>query len=1464
MKNITPRPFSTRAAGFSLAGVLGASLLVTLVPSQVVSAEAPAGEYIVTFDAASNLSSKLRKEMQLGNAVTDVFTSAADGFVATLDSDDVARLRKDSDVSSIELNKVVRLVDDAPVANTSTVASGRYIVRLKSTASFAAAASIASAVGATNVTSFRNVFTGFAADLSASAVAELTANTNVESIELDSVVSISADQANPTWGLDRIDQRNLPMNNIYSYANSGTGVTAYVVDTGILATHSEFAGRVSAGFSSISDGRGTTDCHGHGTHVAGTLGGSTFGVAKATTLVPVRVMSCSGSGSTSGVIAGIDWIIGDHQAGVPAVANMSLGGASSNALNAAVARGVADGVVFVVAAGNDGVDACRYSPASAASAVTVGATGATDVRARFSNFGSCLDIFAPGEAITSSTIGSDAARATWSGTSMASPHVAGVAALLLAATPTATVEAISQALVLNATTGLVGNAGRLSPNKLVYSGSLESAPVVAPSAPRALSAEARNASVELAWQVPSANGGANISDYVVEVSTDGSVWSTFADDVSSGLAATVTGLVNGTSYQFRVKAVNTAGTGEASNVVSARPFALGANDPFAGGIVLEGNSGAVLDSTLLATRETGEPTHGGNGGAASIWYRFTAPGNGVLSVTTRGSDFDTLLGVYSGSAVNALTVVGMNDDAPKLGVLWSKVEGNVVAGTEYSIAVDGWNARKGAVKLNWSFVASTLPIAPSVPTAPLALVASPTNNAVALTWNAPSSDGGAAVTDYVVEYAIANTTTWLTFADGTSAANAATVTGLNNDVVHYFRVRAVNSAGNSEASSVVSSTPFQSLTNDAFVAAEAIVGDAGTATGTTALATREAGEPTHGGVGGAASIWYRWVAPNNGVLTVTTQGSRFDTLLGVYSGSTMSDLRVLGMNDDAPNSSVLWSKVVGNVVEGTEYKIAIDGWNGLRGAATLNWSFVASLPPALPSAPRNASAAPANAALVVSWAVPLSDGNSPITMYKATAAPGGNTCAASTQLGCVIAGLTNGTLYTVTVVATNAVGDSPASAPSSAVAPAVPTATPVTAASWGLDRIDQRALPLDGNVTRRQTGLGVTTYIIDTGVYAGHSEFIGRVATGFSAVSDGNGTDDCQGHGTHVAGTVAGSSYGVAPRATVVPIRVLDCSGSGSTAGVIAGIDWMIAHHTAGTPAVANLSLGGSYSPAMNAAVARAVADGIVMAVAAGNENADACGVSPASEASAVTVGATEASDARAYYSNYGSCVDIFAPGSAIVSAGTSSPTARRSLSGTSMATPHVAGAAALLLEATPALTPAVVASALSISATPNVVTDPVGTANLMLYTGPASATGAGDTGVDVPPTTAPVVTTPPTIPPPTIPAPPTAVPEPIATTPTTTVPVRNAAPANAERAPRVNAVPRVSVVKKSINKVTLRISGRGKVDIYRNGKYLLTTSKKLVTLKMKKIKKSRFTVKAFRARSKTNSYRTLRNEFVN
>lgn len=218
-------------------------------------------------------------------------------------------------------------------------------------------------------------------------------------------------------------------------------------------------------------------------------------------------------------------------------------------------------------------------------------------------------------------------------------------------------------------------------------------------------------------------------------------------------------------------------------------------------------------------------------------------------------------------------------------------------------------------------------------------------------------------------------------------------------------------------------------------------------------------------------------------------------------------------------------------------------------------------------------------------------------------------------------------------------------------------------------------------------------YVIDTGVRPTHSELTGRVAAGFTTLSDGNGTNDCQGHGTHVAGTVAGTNYGVAPSAMIVPVRVLGCSGSGSTSDVIAGIDWVISHHQSGVPAVANMSLGGPRSAALDLAVSRGVADGVTFVVAAGNSNVSACTTSPAGEPSAITVGSTTSSDERSSFSNFGTCLDVFAPGSSIVSAGHTSDIATRTLSGTSMASPHVAGVAALALSQNNALTPAEVAS---------------------------------------------------------------------------------------------------------------------------------------------------------------------------
>ena len=291
-------------------------------------------------------------------------------------------------------------------------------------------------------------------------------NPKVVSVENDTIMKIDATtQSNPDWGLDRIDQRNLPLDSAYSYLQTGSGTTAYIVDTGILSTHQQFSGRVLSGYTAISDGNGTSDCHGHGTHVAGTVGGSTYGVAKNVSLVPIRILGCDGSGASSNVIAGLDWILKNGKK--PAVVNMSLGGEANASLDSAVENLFNNGYVMVVAAGNSNTDACSSSPARVSKAITVAATDSTDTRASYSNYGSCVDIFAPGSQINSSWIGSNTATKVLNGTSMATPHVVGVVAEMLQSTPTTTPQTISTNLLNQASSNVVKNPSG-SPNRLLY------------------------------------------------------------------------------------------------------------------------------------------------------------------------------------------------------------------------------------------------------------------------------------------------------------------------------------------------------------------------------------------------------------------------------------------------------------------------------------------------------------------------------------------------------------------------------------------------------------------------------------------------------------------------------------------------------------------------------------------------------------------------------------------------------------------------------------------------------------------------------------------------------------------------------------------------------------------------------------------------------------------------------------
>ena len=317
------------------------------------------------------------------------------------------------------------------------------------------------------VRSYQHVLPGFVVRANAKQLERLLFDLRVDYVEQDGVVTASATQTGATWGIDRVDQRNLPLNSSYIYDTTASNVHAYIVDTGVLGSHTEFSGRMSNGYTAISDANGTNDCNGHGTHVAGTVGGTTYGVAKQARIHPVRVLGCDGSGTNSGVIAGMDWVTANHVK--PAVANMSLGGGASTATDDAVQRMYAAGVTVVVAAGNDNANACNYSPARAANAITVGSTTNTDARSSFSNFGTCLDIFGPGSNITSSWYTSSTATNTISGTSMASPHVAGVAALWLANNPAATPAQVATALINNSTLGKVTSPGTGSANRLLHS-----------------------------------------------------------------------------------------------------------------------------------------------------------------------------------------------------------------------------------------------------------------------------------------------------------------------------------------------------------------------------------------------------------------------------------------------------------------------------------------------------------------------------------------------------------------------------------------------------------------------------------------------------------------------------------------------------------------------------------------------------------------------------------------------------------------------------------------------------------------------------------------------------------------------------------------------------------------------------------------------------------------------------------
>jgi subtilisin family serine protease len=659
------------------------------------------------------------------------------------------------------------------------------------------------------------VLDGFTLNLTEADANALSVNPNVLQVIPDTPVQLfGTDEPAASWGLDRIDQSQTAADNKYNYPDSaGAGVRVYVVDTGVQLDNPEFAGRTLPGFDATGSGNTTTDCHGHATHVAGTAAGTKYGVAKKATIVSVKVLSCSGSGSTIGVVSGLDWIAANHPKGTPGVVNMSIGGGANSSLNAAVERLNALGILNVVAAGNDNNDACLYSPASAVSAITVGSSDSRDARSSFSNYGNCVDVFAPGSYITSARASDPNGSAQMSGTSMATPHVAGLAALYLGQNPGATNTQVTAAIRAGGILNAINNAQSPTGNILINNGFTRGLPnpapnpnpvINAPDAPTGLtlvSATSNTATVR--WEAPRYDGGSPVIGHRVLYKLNGTLyWSSIG--VGGSTELTLTNLTAGSVYQIKVGAYNAIGSGMYSPEIKASTQAgipsapesltafagptmvqLNWNPPTnnAGGAIanyvvqqLQGTSYVTVatpatNTALISGLTTGvnysfrvfsQNASGMSASAATVSAQtntsnIPAPRNVVVSAATATGATVSWDAVVSPSAmavtsylVTATPVAG-GTPVTLTANTNSLVISNLVSSTAYTVTV--------AAMINQVIGVASAPVALStasnVPTAPQLVRANYGTSTTYLIWNAPVSTGGSTITGYVVQKLVA-------------------------------------------------------------------------------------------------------------------------------------------------------------------------------------------------------------------------------------------------------------------------------------------------------------------------------------------------------------------------------------------------------------------------------------------------------------------------------------------------------------------------------------------------------------------------------------------------------------------------------------------------------------------------------------------------------------------------------------